>query len=76
MSRFCDWCGRGIFEHRWLTTHEYEQLPEYVGHCVRNGGIFWVAPPEDWEPEFILNTLDKRGPDDPCDSDFMKEISS
>lgn len=71
----CDLCGKPDIRHRWLTTHEYGQVHNKK-FCLRTEGTFWVVVPKDWEPKFLLDELKEKAPDNPCDDDFMREISS
>lgn len=72
--RICDLCGKQNTGHRWLTTHEYEQT--HKKFCLRTEGTFWVDVPKDWEPKFLLDELKEKAPDNPCDEDFMRAIST
>jgi hypothetical protein len=74
-SSICD-CGKPYAAHAWLTTFEYEE--GFKPYCVRNEGLYWVVVPEGWEPSSPMDKQEReeKTPDDPCDSDYMEDIST
>jgi hypothetical protein len=82
----CERCGHDESDHYFFSPKEIEKLKTLnivrFGRCVdpddsENEVCLWIEASEnDWESVFAIFEETNEEAEDPCDEDFMRDISS
>lgn len=85
-EEFCEQCGHPEGDHFFFSSREIGRLKELTsvrfGRCVDPDEVedefcYWVeASEDDWNYVYDLFSFDDETAEDPCDEDFMRDISS